>query len=299
MIKSEEKEISKDLLEPLSGSLYIVATPIGNMSDLSERAKSILSRISLIACEDTRHSGQLLKKLNIKVPLISFHKHNTKKRLLELTAILERGDNIALISDAGLPGISDPGEELVSAAKGLGIKVICIPGPCAALTALIASGLPSNKFCFEGFLPTKQKDRKEAISEIAKEKRTSVLYESRYKLIQLLEELSSACGRERPLQVARELTKFHEEFVGPTIGSALDHFQNNQPRGEFTIVLGGCTIAENSKSHQESELLYKMNMLINAGDSYSLAAKKVSQETGYSKRLLYALLHKDVTPDRL
>ena len=231
--------MAKDQLKKNAGDLYLVGTPIGNMSDLSPRAKSILSKVSFIACEDTRYSGQFLKKIDIKVPLISFHKHNTKKRVSKLLEILNNGQSMALISDAGLPGISDPGEELVCKAKEIGIKVICIPGPCAAITALVASGLPSNKFCFEGFLPSKKKERDAIISNIANEKRTTVLYESPYKLIQLLEQLAMVCGHERPLQVARELTKLHEEFIGPTIGSAIEHFKNNKPRGEFTIVLGG------------------------------------------------------------
>ncbi len=299
MINSEDKNNSKDFLEPISGSLYIVATPIGNMSDLSKRAKYILSKVSLIACEDTRRSGIFLKKLDIKASLKSFHKHNTKKRLGELLKILEAGKSIALISDAGLPGISDPGEELVLAAKQLGIKVICIPGPCAALTALVASGLPSNKFSFEGFLPSKKKDRAIAISKIAKQERTTLLYESPYKLIKLLEELGKACGNERPIQVARELTKLHEEFIGPTIDSAINYFKSNEPKGEFTIVLGGNHHIEDSQVDEDSELLYKMKKLINNGYSYSIAAKKVAIETGCSKRLLYSLLHKSSSSDSL
>jgi len=197
----------KERSEPCPRTLYLVGTPIGNLGDLSPRAKSILKNVSLIACEDTRRSGKLLKKIESKVPLLSYHKHNFKSRQSQLLEKLESNESIALISDAGLPGINDPGEELVSAAKSNSYEVICIPGPCAAITALVISGLPSQRFCFEGFLPKKQTMRKKRLEDISQELRTTVIYESPHKLIKLLEDLSIVCGKERPIQVARELTK--------------------------------------------------------------------------------------------
>ncbi len=269
------------------------------MSDLSERAKSILSKVDLVACEDTRHSGLLLKRINISANLISFHQHNTQKRLVELINKLQKGTSIALISDAGLPGICDPGEELVAEAKKFNIKVFCIPGPCAGITALVSSGLSTNRFCFEGFLPSKQKDRNKIISQISKETRTTILYESRYKLIQLLEELATACGDERPIQIAKELTKFHEEFIGPNLGTVKAYFKENEPRGEFTIILGGQKKASNEEKKDNQELIDKMKRLISEGYSSSNSAKHLSEETGLSKRYLYSLLHDKISTDNL
>ena len=269
------------------------------MFDVSQRAISILSKVSCIACEDTRHSGILLKRLNIKNTLISFHQHNTKKRLTEIIKKLQTGESIALISDAGLPGISDPGEELVIEAKKLNIKTICIPGPCAAVTALVSSGIPTNRFCFEGFLPAKQKDRNEIILKIAKENRTTILYESRYKLIKLLDELSKACGEERPIQIARELTKLHEEFIGNNIGNVRKYFKENEPRGEFTIVLGPKVDRYNKEEISNIEVLEEMKSLINKGYSFSRAAKHLSEQTGLPKRHLYSLLHKEISSDNI
>lgn len=288
-----EKEPLTQNTEPVSGDLYVIGTPIGNLDDLSPRAQAILAKVSLIACEDTRHSGQLLKKLSIKNNLISFHKHNTQSRIPKLLKYLENGQSLGLISDAGLPGISDPGEELISATKNAGYKVICIPGPCAATTALVSSGLPASKFCFEGFLPIKTKARKKALSSISKEKRTTVIYESPHRLIRLLEELYEFCGENRPVQVARELTKKHEQQVGKTIKEVLRHFQENKPRGECTIILGGFTLDENEESPPKTEeLLNRMNLLIREGFTSSLAAKELAKETGLSKRYLYSLIHK-------
>ena len=286
----DDHQPQQERLEPCPGTLYLVGTPIGNLGDLSERAKSILKDVSLIACEDTRRSGQLLKKIESKVPLISYHKHNLKSRQSQLLEILENKGSIALISDAGLPGINDPGEELVKAVRENSYEVICIPGPCAATTALVISGLPSQRFCFEGFLPKKQSIRKKLLEDIAKEKRTTIIYESPHQLIKLLEDLSIACGKERPIQIARELTKIHEESIGETIEEVLEYFIINRPRGEFTIVLGGNNKQETKIS--KSEALNKLNILIRQGEKSNIAARKVAEETGYTKKWLYSKLHK-------
>ena len=287
----DNQQSQQERSEPCPGTLYLVGTPIGNLGDLSPRAKFILKNVSLIACEDTRRSGQLLKTIESKVPLLSYHKYNLKSRQSKVLEVLESDRSIALISDAGLPGINDPGEELVKAARSKDHEVICIPGPCAATTALVISGLPSQRFCFEGFLPKKQSMRKKRLEEIAQDQRTTVIYESPHQLIKLLEELSDLCGKERPIQISRELTKRYEETIGKTIEEVLAFFMMNKPRGEFTIVLGGNkNPQENKKS--ESEALTELNNLINLGEKPNIAAKKVAEETGYKKKWLYSKLHK-------
>ena len=286
-----DQQLQQERLEPSPGTLYVVGTPIGNLGDLSPRAKSILKNVSLIACEDTRRSGQLLKIIKSKVPLLSYHKHNFKSRQSQLLKALESNGSLALISDAGLPGINDPGQELVHAAKSNNHEVICIPGPCAAITALVISGLPSERFCFEGFLPKKQSLRKKRLEDISKEHRTTVIYESPHQLIKLLEDLSILCGKERPIVIARELTKRYEESIGNTIDQATKYFITNKPKGEFTIVLGGTQNKQKNKV-SESEALNKLNILINQGEKSNIAARKVAEETGFERKWLYSKLHK-------
>jgi len=276
--------------EPSPGVLYLVGTPIGHLGDLSERARTVLRQADVIACEDTRHSGQLLSNLGAVGRKLSFHQHNTRSRIPQLLAALEEERSVALISDAGLPGISDPGEDLVAAARAAGRAVICIPGPCAATTALVSSGLPSGRFCFEGFLPVKGRQRRERLQQIAAETRTSVLYEAPHRLLQLLEELAEHCGGDRPLQVARELTKRHEQQVGPTIASALNHFRQHSPQGECTVVLGGA-VPEQTPERDPAEWRKELESLIAAGLSANAAAKQLAASSGRSKRELYALLH--------
>ena len=287
----DDHPYQKERAEPYPGTLYIVGTPIGNLGDLSPRAKSILKNVSLIACEDTRRSGQLLQIIKSNVQLLSYHKHNLKSRQSELLEILENNGSLALISDAGLPGINDPGQELVQAARSNNYEVICIPGPCAATTALVISGLPSGRFCFEGFLPKKQSLRKKRLEEISQENRTTVIYESPHQLIKLLEDLSISCGKKRPIQVARELTKRYEESIGTTIEEVLEYFIKSKPKGEFTIVLGGNNNTQKNKI-SESEALKRLHMLINEGEKSNLAARKIAKETGYEKKWLYSKLHK-------
>ena len=287
----EDKDILNQRLEPSPGVLYVVGTPIGNLGDLSPRATSLLQKVSVIACEDTRHSGHMLKHIGARATLLSFYQHNARHRLSQLLELLKGGKSLALISDAGLPGISDPGETLVSSARKAGHDVICIPGPCAVTTALVSSGLPSNRFCFEGFLPSKGKIRKELLASIAEENRTTVIYESPHRLVKLLQELNQLCGAERPLQIARELTKLHEEHIGPTIGDALQHFLENKPIGECTLVLGGAPQHLETVQLSQQELVAEMKVLIAEGASSNDAAKAIAQKYGQSKRSLYSLLH--------
>ena len=280
----------KQRAEPENGVLYMVGTPIGHLGDLSPRARALLAAVDTVACEDTRHSGQLLSALGSTARRCSFHQHNTHSRIPQLLEELSQGRSVAVISDAGLPGISDPGEELVAAARAADHAVICIPGPCAATTALVSSGLPSGRFCFEGFLPAKGRDRRQRLEILAKEPRTSVLYEAPHRLLKLLEELQEHCGAARPLQVTRELTKRHEEQVGPTVGDALMHFSHQAPQGEFTLVLGGAEEQTPDPLNDEA-CLEQLQELITAGMKASDAARDLAQRSGRSKRELYALLH--------
>jgi len=280
----------KQRAEPENGVLYMVGTPIGHLGDLSPRARALLVAVDTVACEDTRHSGQLLSSLGSTARRCSFHQHNTHGRIPQLLEELSQGRSVAVISDAGLPGISDPGEELVAAARAAGHAVICIPGPCAATTALVSSGLPSGRFCFEGFLPAKGRDRRQRLEILAKEPRTTVLYEAPHRLLKLLEELQEHCGAARPLQVTRELTKRHEEQVGPTIGDALTHFTHQAPQGEFTLVLGGAEV-QVPAALDDATCLQQLQELIADGMKASDAARDLAQRSGRSKRELYALLH--------
>jgi len=284
-------------IEPSPSVLYIVGTPIGNLGDLSKRAGMLIKEVSVIACEDTRHSGPFIRRLGSKANLLSFHRHNTQTRIPTLLALLGEGKSLALISDAGLPGICDPGEALICAAKEAGHEVICIPGPCAATTALVTSGLPTNRFCFEGFLPIKGKERKQRLMELQTEQRTSIIYEAPHRLLKLLKELLAICGEQRALHVCRELTKIHEEHIGPTIGAAIEHFKENKPLGEFTIVLGGAVKQKISLSNPD-QLINKMQSFIKEGASSNEAARKIAQETGHSKRFLYELLHKNKAKEK-
>lgn len=277
--------------EPTAGVLYLVGTPIGNLDDLSPRARRVLAAVDRIACEDTRHSGLLLQRLAITSRrLISFHAHNQNGRIPQLLQALVDGEAIALISDAGLPGISDPGEELVAAARRAGHPVICIPGPSALTTALVSSGLPTGRFCFEGFLASKPAARRQQLADLASEPRTIVLYESPHRLLALLEDLQAVLG-DRPLQVARELTKRHEQQVGPTVLAALEHFRRTPPLGECTLVLGGASPAE-APIWDEPSLRQQLAELVAGGLSNLEAARQLAQSSGHGKRDLYALLHR-------
>jgi 16S rRNA (cytidine1402-2'-O)-methyltransferase len=280
--------------EPAAGVLYLVGTPIGNTGDLSPRARQLLQGASRIACEDTRRSGLLLHNLGLRngTPpprLVSFHEHNQAARIPELLQALEAGDSVAVISDAGLPGISDPGEALVAAARAAGRTVICVPGPCAVTTALVSSGLPAGRFCFEGFLPAKSQQRRQRLRELAAEPRTMVLFEAPHRLLDLLQDLLAELG-DRPLAVTRELTKRHEQQVGPTVQAALEHFQRTAPQGEFTLVLGGAP-APVAERPSNDALRQELERRVAAGLSNGEAAKQLARETGLPKRELYALLH--------
>ncbi|MEB3184269.1 MAG: 16S rRNA (cytidine(1402)-2'-O)-methyltransferase [Cyanobacteriota bacterium] len=280
--------------EPLPGVLYLVGTPIGNLGDLTPRARQVLAGVQRIACEDTRRSGLLLHQLGLRgseaaPPLLSFHQHNQASRIPEVLSALEAGEAIALISDAGLPGISDPGEALVAATRAAGRSVICVPGPSAVTTALVSSGLPSGRFCFEGFLPPRPNQRRARLAALAGEERTIVLFEAPHRLLDLLEDLQAVLG-ERPLRVARELTKRHEQQVGPSVSACLEHFRQTPPLGECTLVLGGA-VPGAAPEWDSVRLRQELEMLLERGLSRKDAARELAERSGHSRRALYALLH--------
>lgn len=221
-----------------TGKLYLLATPIGNLEDISLRTLRLLKEADLVLCEDTRTSGILLKHYEIKQPLQSYHKFNEHQLTEKVIAQLQAGKTIALISDAGTPGISDPGFLLARAAVAAGLEVEAPPGATALIPALVKSGLPSDRFCFEGFLPQK-KGRQTRFKQLAEETRTMVFYESPYRVLKTLEELAQYCGAERQGSVSREITKKFEETVNGTLAELIQHFKTHAPKGEFVIVLAG------------------------------------------------------------
>ncbi len=284
-----KKSLSHRNKEPEDGVLYLVGTPIGNLSDISKRALHILENVFLIACEDTRQTRKIMNTFNISNHMESFNKENSLKKISKIIAFLSSGKSIALVSDAGMPGICDPGEELVKCTKIAGHEVVCIPGPCAAITALVSSGLPSSKFIFEGFLPKKNSERKKLLLEISKYDKTTIIFESPHRLKNLLKELKEFCGGEREIQVSRELTKKFEEHVGKNINDALAFFEDKEILGEITIVIKG--INKNIKNCQfdKSALKRELNELINAGLSLSAASKYLAKKNSLTKRFVYNL----------
>ena len=270
-----------------SGTLYIVGTPIGNLEDTTFRAIKTLQEVDLIAAEDTRHTSKLLQHFQILTPQLSYHQHNEQSRIPELIEKLNQGKAIALVTDAGMPAISDPGYELVKVCVEANISVVPIPGVTASITALCASGLPTNKFIFTGFLPTKIKLREEQLEKLSNSLETIVLYESPYRLLQTLEDLAKILGGNRKIVLARELTKLHEEFWRGTVGQAIIYYQNNQPKGEFTLVIAGAepelpVLSENTIKQELQELFAQ-------GISRSQASRQLSQKINLSRRKIYQI----------
>ena len=274
--------------EPEEGVLYLVGTPIGNLSDLSSRAENILSNVSLIACEDTRQTKKILNKFGIKNELIIFNKHNSKFLVPKIITLLKEGRSIAIVSDAGLPTISDPGEELVKNIREEGFDAVCIPGPCAALTALVSSGLPASKFIFEGFLPKKKIQRERILLEISQNQKTTILYESPHRLLRLLHELKIYCGGNREIIVSRELTKKFEEHIGPDIDQAIKTFEDKEIIGEFTIIIKGI-VKEEIESINKIAIKKELHELLNVGLSLSAAAKFIAKRHNLPKNKVYNL----------
>ena len=233
------------------GTLYVVPTPVGNLEDITMRALHVLREADLVLAEDTRTSGNLLRHYDIHRPMLSFHKFNEHQVVANIVARLQGGETMALVSDAGTPGISDPGFLLVREAIEAGVEVITLPGATAFVPALVSSGLPCDKFCFEGFLPQK-KGRMTRLQELADEPRTMIFYESPHRVVKALEQFIEAFGSNRPVSVCREISKIHEESVRGSLDEVLAHFQENEPRGEFVIIVGGCTETKQPTSSNKS-----------------------------------------------
>lgn len=271
----------------MSGTLYLVATPIGNLGDFSPRAVETLSSVDFIAAEDTRVSVKLLNHFQIKKPLVSYHQHN---HVTAGRAILDRllnGESCALVTDAGTPAISDPGEELVRLCAENGVEVLSIPGCCAAVNALAVSGLPTGRFTFEGFLSVNKKARREHLASLLDEERTMIFHEAPHKLLTTLEDLSAAFGPDRPVALCRELTKLHEETIRTTLGQALDRYRETAPKGEFVLVVAGRPPRQEAAMTLE-EAVERVLILRDGGMRLKDAVRQVAADTGLSKNELYS-----------
>ena len=269
------------------GTLYVVGTPIGNLEDMTFRAVRILQSVDAIAAEDTRHTGKLLQHFQIKTPQVSYHEHNRTQRLPELLSQLSEGKAIALVTDAGMPGISDPGYELVKACIEAGIQVVPVPGATAGITALSAAGLPTDRFVFEGFLPASGQERQQRLESLPVESRTLIFYESPHRLRDTLQDLAECLGAYRPIVVARELTKLHEEFWRGTIKEAIAHYTEQEPKGEFTLVVAGEQPGVPVLS--EDALKDELQQIMAQGVSRSQASRQLAQLTKLPRRHLYQL----------
>ncbi|MBD2509067.1 16S rRNA (cytidine(1402)-2'-O)-methyltransferase [Nostoc sp. ATCC 53789] len=282
--------------DPKPRTLYVVGTPIGNLEDITFRAVRILQTVDIIAAEDTRHTGKLLQHFQVKTPQVSYHEHNRTSRIPELLEHLVNNKAIALVTDAGMPGISDPGYELVKACIEAGISVVPIPGASAAITALSASGLPTDRFVFEGFLPAKTQQRQEYLESLQTESRTLIFYESPHRLRDTLQDLALVWGSDRQIVLGRELTKLYEEFWRGTIAEAIAHYSQREPQGEYTLVVAG--IPASQPQLTEEELKAELKMLISQGISRSQASRQLAKFTSLPRRQLYQLaLSLVVTPE--
>jgi len=274
----------------MSGILYLVATPIGNLKDMTERSIEILNSVDLIAAEDTRNSLKLLNHFGIKTPMTAYHEHNKYEKADSLISSLLEGKNIALITDAGTPGISDPGEVMTIKCHENNIPVTSLPGCCALISALIISGLPTRRFCFEAFLPSDKKERAQIINELKDETRTTIIYEAPHHLRKTLSELYSELG-ERQISLCRELTKKFEDVHRTTLSGAIEFYEENDPRGEYVLVLSGRNVSDLVKESQESflnmPLEEHMNMYLSQGIDKKEAMKLVAKDRGVSKRDIY------------
>ena len=266
--------------------LYLVATPIGNLSDITERAVKVLSEVDFVAAEDTRNSGLLLSRLGLRKPMVSYHDHTRAERGPEIVERLKSGESCALISDAGMPAISDPGEDLVALCAKEGVAVSIIPGACAAVSALALSGLPTRRFCFEGFLPAAGRERKARLSEISDESRTLIIYEAPHRLKKTLAEFAEVFGGERRIALCRELTKINEEVLRFTLFGACEYYESVDPRGEYVLVLEGAP--EKNQDDGEIDIAARAAALIAQGMSQKDAIRKIASETGLPKNKVYA-----------
>jgi len=270
----------------VSGKLYLVATPIGNLGDFSPRAQDTLRSVDFIAAEDTRVSVKLLNHFEIKRPLVSYHEHNRKDAGPKILERILSGESCALVTDAGMPAVSDPGEDLVALCAQSGVEVLAVPGACSPVCALALSGLHTGRFTFEGFLSTSKKSRRAHLDELANEKRTMVFLEAPHKLCATLSDMMDAFGGDRRVALCREMTKLHEETLRMTLSEAVKHFEETPPKGEFVLVIEGKR-EEKSPEADIGELLKCVEKL--RADGYSLkdATRRVSEDTGYNRKALY------------
>ena len=269
----------------MAGKLYLVPTPIGNLGDISRRTAQTLAEADFIAAEDTRVTVKLLNHLELKKPMAAYHRHNCDAAGPSILRRLEEGETCALVTDAGTPAISDPGEELVALCAAAGVTVEAIPGPCALTVALSASGLPTGRFTFEGFLPLNKKNRRTQLESLADEGRTMIFYEAPHKLRATLDDLADAFGPDRPMVVCRELTKLHEEVLRLTIREAQTHYAAQEPRGEFVLVVAGRPAQ--AEPGDEDAALARVEELRRAGMSLKAASAQAAEEFGVKKRALY------------
>ena len=269
----------------MAGKLYLVPTPIGNLGDISRRAAETLAAADFVAAEDTRVTVKLLNHLELKKPMAAYHRHNCETAGPAILRRIQEGEDCALVTDAGTPAISDPGEDLVALCAAAGVAVEAIPGPCALTVALSVSGLPTARFTFEGFLPLNKKNRRAQLEGLADEARTMVFYEAPHKLRATLDDLAAVFGPDRPLAVCRELTKLHEEVVRLTIGEAVERYAAQEPRGEFVLVVAGCPARV--EAADEDGALARAEQLRREGLSLKQAAALAAEEFGVKKRTLY------------
>ena len=277
----------------MAGKLYLCATPIGNLSDMTFRVLETLKQVDLIAAEDTRNSMKLLNHFEIHTPMTSYHEYNKVEKAYTLIGKLQEGQDIALITDAGTPGISDPGEVLVAMCLQEGITVTSLPGPAACITALTMSGLPTRRFCFEGFLPSDNKDKKDVLKDLQEESRTIIIYEAPHHLKKTLKELYEMLGNRR-ISICRELTKKFEEVLPMTLEAALAMYETQEPRGEYVLVIDGKSFAEQKKEQEESfqeiSIEEHMKRYEDQGVDHKEAMKLVAKDRGITKRDVYQYL---------
>lgn len=283
MISDEKNKVEK-------GVLYLVATPIGNLADMSERAKKVLSEVDFIAAEDTRNSGKLMAVFGIKKPMISYFEHNKNARGDEIISKIKAGASCALVTDAGMPAISDPGEDIVRLCRENGVPVFVVPGPCAAVSALALSGLDTRKFVFEGFLPQKKTERRRALESLTAERRTTVFYEAPHRLAESLSDMLDILG-DRKISICRELTKINEETVLTTLKDAVAYYASNEPRGEYVLVVEGAK-EEAAAFFADMSIADHVAHYEKQGMSLSDAMKACAKDRCVSKRDVYAAVMK-------
>ena len=270
----------------MAGMLYLVPTPIGNLGDISIRCRQTLEQADFIAAEDTRVTLKLLNHLGIKKSLVSYFEHNKSQKGEMIVERILAGETCALVSDAGSPAISDPGEELVKQCAEAGITVCAIPGPCAVITALSISGQATGRFCFEGFLSTAKKSRKEHLESLIGEQRTMIFYEAPHKLLATLESMAEVFGADRPISLCRELTKLHEEVFRTTLGGAIAHYTEQPPKGEFVLVVAGATPVE-KEAFTADDAAQRVKALMESGMSRKDAIKQTAKELDLPKNVVY------------